>query len=161
MSKADYLANVPANIKQALMAAHADKVLKGPESAQEVLQRFEMGESIPEIANSLGITHQAIYRHLLAHCPKEWQEHQSAKALARFDDEDKALDAVAPGDNVALGRARERIGLAKWILERSSRKYYGPDSNQVVINQVFGDPTQVKQEIAALEERLGLLPAPE
>src|SRR5260370_24358337 len=59
-------------------------------------------------------------------------------------------------DKIALGRAREKLGHARWTLERAARKFYAPDSTTINNTVVIGDPSQVRQEIAVLEERLGL-----
>ena len=105
----------------ALMNGH--KPMAQPGALDSVLGRLERGEKVTEIAQTIGITDIALYRQLLVHAPNDWQGIQAGKALKKLDNSDGELDACENG--VELGRARERIGLAKWQLERTARSIYG------------------------------------
>jgi hypothetical protein len=89
------------------------------------ISRYGQGESVYTIAQELGIEHTTLYRHLIKHFEKDWQEAKKSRALAEIeageDDLKKAPDALA------LTRARERIKAAQWQLERLYRKVYGQD----------------------------------
>lgn len=104
---------------------------------EDILTRYEQGEMIPEQAKSLGVTHQAIYRFLLAKAPDKWREYQTARVMHEYEMAKKRCEE-AP-DALALARAREGLRAAQWELERLCRRLYGQDQppasgNAVQIN---------------------------
>jgi len=117
---------------------------------QELLDRYEQGETMPQIAADLNVSHQAIYRLLLDKCPEEWKEYQAARALANLDHADEALDSA--GNMVEVAKANHRVKSAQWKLERVLRRIYGQDAPPVSININLGD---IGSKIARLEQELG------
>ena len=97
--------------------------LAGRISTTEILQRYERGERIDAIANELGCTNKAVYRHLLLNAPEEWQAYQASHVL---DEHQRWSEAVyrAP-DALELARAREGLKAAQWQLERLCKRLYG------------------------------------
>lgn len=143
----------PKHWEAGLAVMNADKTLQGRASALQILERFEAGQSIPDQATALGITPEAIYRHLMRHSPEVWGEYQGAKALARLEMADTEMEGAR--DGVSVSRARERARLAMWTLERTSRKLYGIEPAGITIN-LPGSPAETAQAIRDLEARLGL-----
>lgn len=90
-----------------------------------ILARYEAGESIAEIAQTFDVTDAGMYRFLLRTDPELWKELSSAHALAELDLAAKQQDEAH--DMLSLSRAREKVGLAKWRLERLLRRYFGQD----------------------------------
>ena len=140
-----------------LAKMNQNRPLAKPNALQNVLVRLEAGESVPTIAQSLGITEFALYRALLRQAPDDWQGIQSAKALSKLDKSDAELDACS--DGVQLGRARERIGLAKWNLERTARNIYG-DKVQIEhtvsleTGEVLGEALDLVRSIRRRKEKV-------
>lgn len=127
--------NIPANCVNALAVAHQDKPLaqlNGDPSI--ILDALRTGESVPEIAQRLEISHQAIYEFLLKHCPDDWMSLQAARQLARLDDCEQVFDNENT-DNIAVSRTREKTKLAQWHLERANRKLFGDNKiNDLQVN---------------------------
>ena len=90
-----------------------------------VLQRYEAGESIAQIAQTLDVTDAGMYRFLLRTDPELWKELSSAHALAELDRAE--LETVEAQDKLSLARACARADHAKWKLERLLRRYFGQD----------------------------------
>lgn len=142
------LEKVPPHTRAGLLAMNTNAALANVEP-EDILDAFEQGVSIPKQAQALGITHQAIYKHLLAKAPEKWKQYQAAHALAKLDDcEQKLTDAV---DGVAVSRERELARLQCWKLERVVRNIYGQDSPTVQVNINLGN---VGERIADLEREL-------
>ena len=97
-------------------------------STQSILAAYEQGLDIPEQAKQYGVSHQAIYRHLLTKEPEAWKEYQAARALAELEEWDRAVKSAE--DALALARAREGLRSAQWKLERLMRRLYGDDRGQ-------------------------------
>ena len=96
-----------------------------------IIQRYLSDESTKDIAASYGVTRQALNLHLLAHAEDKWRDAQVARAIARKEAAEDALDSTdTPLDGLALARARERLRAAQWDLERVCRRIYGQDVPQ-------------------------------
>jgi hypothetical protein len=111
------------------------KWLPEPETKQkalQVLERYDSGEDIGDLAKELGISHQAAYKALIKYCHEEWKDSQAARALAEYENAKAKLRAIwemekSDRDAVALACAREEVRTAQWELERLLRRLYGQD----------------------------------
>jgi hypothetical protein len=103
-----------------------------------ILQRYLSDESTKVIAQSYGVTRQALGQHLLKHAETEWKEAQVARAISRKEQAEDELEAVTEKienadkeqrDRIALSisLAREKLKAAQWDLERVCRRIYGQD----------------------------------
>ena len=93
---------------------------------ENILDRYANGETIFEIAKSLGLDHpDQVYRYLLNHAPEQWKQYKAARALRQLDEAEQAIDN-AP-DALSVTRAREKARIAQWQLERVLRQIYGQD----------------------------------
>lgn len=103
-----------------------------------ILARYLSDESTKDIASSYGITRQALGQYLLKVAEDEWKQAQVARAIARKEDAEDALDAVRTRLESAeqidrdrltlsLAHARESLKAAQWDLERICRRIYGQD----------------------------------
>jgi hypothetical protein len=90
-----------------------------------ILQRYLSDESTKDIATSYGVTRQALGKFLLQHAEEEWKEAQVARAIARKEAAEDALESAQ--DPLALAKARELFKAATWDLERVCRRIYGED----------------------------------
>ena len=117
------LERAPEHTRKGLLAMNAGKPLAQPNALQSVLDRFETGEPIQQIADSLGITRQAVYRALLQ--LPDWQLYQSAEALEDLDKAKAVFRDESIRDNGVVARAREQAKAAQWTLERTCRSIYG------------------------------------
>ncbi len=142
------LEHVPDNVKAALTAANAGKPLAMLDSPQIILDRLSNGETAPQIAKDLGISHAALYQYLLRQCPDEWTALSAAKSLVKIEKAEMALDdAELTPDSVSVSRVRESARLAMWNLERVARKMYGQkddSQNGVNIQVVISDSDDSK-----------------
>ena len=125
------MARVPRHARKGLEVANRNRPLAKPGAIQKVLDDYQAGDSVPAIAQRLGIQPASIYMALLRNCPEEWQEYQAARALMKLDNSDQEIDAATNG--IMLGRAREKLGRDKWVLERTCRSIYG-DRQEVTVN---------------------------
>lgn len=103
-----------------------------------ILDRLAAGESVAQLATSLGISRQAVYAWLLAHCPDEWMAISASNALTRLEQAEAELGTA--DDNVKISRARELIRAAQWNVERTARKLYGDnkaDASGVTVNVIL------------------------
>ena len=91
-----------------------------------ILQRYLNGETGPQIAESYGVTRQALSLHMLKHAEEQWRDVQVAAALARKERAEELMES-AP-DMLELSRARELSRSAQWELERTCRRIYGQDT---------------------------------
>lgn len=132
---------IPERCKAGLAKLHEGLPLAGKNKeqiAQQVLTRYEAGETMLEIAQSYGLKgSEQLYRLLLATSPEQWKEYQASKVLKRLDDANKALEIAS--DALSLARAREQVRSAQWELERVLKRIYGTDQpsnpgGQVVIH---------------------------
>ena len=105
---------------------------------KDVLDRYLAGETGPQIAQSLGVTKQALSHWLSNTAETEWKSAQFVKA---WNLKEEADELVKKADNpLDLARAREMLRSAQWDLERVCRRIYGQDAPaaaqavQVIIN---------------------------
>jgi hypothetical protein len=115
----------------------SDRPLSKPGVLQDVLEALDAGEPAKKIADRYGVSDVALYRYLLKHAPQEWQALSAGQSLARIDREDMAMEGATNG--VQLGRSRERMSLAKWMLERTSRPIFGDQAQLSVSAEQLGD----------------------
>ena len=116
---------LPKNTIKGLQAMNAGKPLAGKTKADavEILQRYLSDETSLQIADSLGITRQALSAWLINTAEDEWIAAQIARAAARKDKADDAMDCAT--DGLELARAREQLKSAQWDLEKLFRRIYG------------------------------------
>ena len=93
---------------------------------KEVLERYLAGETSPAIAQSLGVTKQALSHWLIQNAEGEWKSAQLVKALTRKDEAEALMDTAS--NPLDLARAREQLRGAQWDLERVCRRIYGQDA---------------------------------
>jgi hypothetical protein len=121
--KSPHLAHVPEHCLSGLAVANADKPLaqlQGDTSG--ILERLKTERAV-DIAQSLGVSHVALYAWLLKHCPEEWKAISAGKALARIEQAEMDMDAAK--DQVAISKARESHRMGAWAAERVCRPIYG------------------------------------
>lgn len=110
-----------------------------------ILIRYLSDETTEQIAKDYGVTRQALGQFLYKTAEAEWKEAQVARAIARKDSAEDALNAERErinaveydnGDQAkgeaALSLARTRalelaLKSAQWDLERVCRRIYGQD----------------------------------
>lgn len=93
---------------------------------KDVLDRYLAGETGPQIAQTLGVTKQALSHWLSNVAEAEWKSAQFVKAFNRKEEAEDLIDtATNPLD---LARAREKLRSAQWDLERVCRRIYGQDA---------------------------------
>lgn len=103
-------------------------------SPLDVLDRYLAGETSPQIAQSLGVTKQALSHWLCNTAETEWKQAQFVKAFTAKEDAEELIDtATNPLD---LARAREKLRAAQWDLERVCRRIYGQDAPPAGVNAV-------------------------
>lgn len=91
-----------------------------------VLDRYLAGETGPQIAQSLGVTKQALSHWLSRTAEDEWRSAQFVKAFNRKEEAEDAIESAA--NALDLARAREKLRAAQWDLERVCRRIYGQDA---------------------------------
>jgi len=123
-----------------------------------VLQRYLSDESTKDIAATYGVTRQALNQFLIRSAEQEWKDAQIARAIARKESAEDALDSESPLDALALARTRERLRAAQWDLERVCRRIYGQDAPpvgaqavQININMRGQDTTNAAQQVVDAE----------
>ena len=89
------------------------------------LERYSNGESIRQIAQSIGCSNVALYNRLLTEVPDEWKAIASSNALLHLDQAEEDLK-TAP-DMLSVTRARGWADIQRWKLERLLRRYFGQD----------------------------------
>ena len=113
------LAKLPAEVRADLPAFSAS-----------LLERYMDGESVVEIAQSLGVSTARVYLILIEHSEDGWKSSQVAMALKRLDEAKAGIDSAR--DQVDIARARESARIAQWDLERVCRRVYGQDAMPVL-----------------------------
>lgn len=104
---------------------------------KEVIERYLNGETTAQIAESYGVTHQALSYHLIKHSEEHWKAVQLIKAHIRKEEADKELDCEKElRDPLALAYARERLKSAQWDLERVCRRIYGNDQGVTPVSPI-------------------------
>jgi predicted DNA-binding protein YlxM (UPF0122 family) len=104
---------------------------------QTILTRYLTDESTQSIADDYGVTRQALSAHLIKHAEEDWKDVQMARALARKDKAEEAMDSAE--DALQLAKAREMLKSAQWDLERVCKRIYGIDRGEFNINFNLGD----------------------
>lgn len=120
------LAKKAQSLSPARAAKLAEKHANAPLAkitAESILDRYEQGELIREIAEKLNVSDVAVYRHLLTRAPEQWRDYQAARALKKLSDAEAKLESAA--DHLSLSRAREQVRSAQWELERLLSRLYG------------------------------------
>lgn len=115
--------DVKATEKQELNAANLPAFQQA--NPQEILLRYLSDESTKDIAESYGVTRQALGQYLLKVAEEDWKSAQVARAIARKEKAEDDLETAA--DPLSLARAREMLKAAQWDLERVCRRIYGED----------------------------------
>lgn len=99
-----------------------------------VLDRYLAGETGPQIAQSLGVTKQALSYWLSKVAEEEWKSAQFVKAYNRKEEADELIETAS--NPLDLARAREKLKSAQWDLERVCRRIYGQDQPPAGANAV-------------------------
>ena len=120
-----------------------------------VMARYQEGESVWAIAQSLQCAHTTLYRMLIADRPEAWRDAKVSHALANLETAEEEL-RTAP-DALALSRAREVVRSCQWQLERLMRSVYGQQDHadhtgRVTINiQLDERMTNGQQDIVEIQ----------
>jgi len=101
---------------------------------KDVLDRYLAGETGPQIAESLGVTKQALSYWLSETAEQEWKAAQFVKAYNRKEEADELIETAS--NPLDLARAREKLRSAQWDLERVCRRIYGQDAPPQGVNAV-------------------------
>ena len=113
--------------------------LELPVPAMAVIDRVHNGETMTQIARSLGMGKSKLYAVILEQCPDEWRGTQVGIALERLEnaqEELEGIDTSQQNGGAEVARVRARIASAQWQLERVCRRIYG-NSVQVDVSQVI------------------------
>jgi transposase-like protein len=122
---------------------------KRAQIALEVLQAYEQGEEIADLAPEYGVSDVTLYALLVRDHEEAWKSAQVSRALANKARVNKDLsnlriqlqsktqeDSDSPHDALSLARIKEQIKLAEvqakraeWELERVYRRVYGQDAS--------------------------------
>ncbi len=87
----------------------------------QLVERVANGESPIKIADELGVTRAAVYRHLVAH-----PEYQKARKLSigiRLDQAENTL--ISAPDQLSVSRGREVFRAVAWRAEREHPEAWG------------------------------------
>lgn len=135
-------------------------------TAESILDRYLSNEPTAEIAKSLGVTHQALSKHMLKHAMGDWQQAQVARAMARKERAEQDLEDLRNGsylndhgervliDAVSIACARERLKSAQWDLERVCRRIYGAN---VELTGKDGEALMPKEDTVTLARKVAFL----
>lgn len=124
--------------------------LKGVDP-QALLKRYLSDESTDSIAKDYKVTRQALGGYLLRNAESEWKEAQVARAIARKEAAEDALEVAQ--DPLQLAKARELLKAAQWDLERTCRRIYGEDKSQVnVVTPILNITIQADGNSKGLEQ---------
>ena len=127
---AEVLARTPECAKTGLQAMYEKGFIPAKLAKvdpHEVIARYLSHEKTAEIAESFGVTPQALSLHLLNHAEQDWKDAQVARAMALRDKAEEDLKNAE--DQLAVSKAREVLKSAQWQLERLLRRIYGDDKN--------------------------------
>ncbi len=120
----------------------------------DILDKYEDGLEIRLIAERLGVSNVAIYKHLIKRCPDEWISTQAARALDDYETAKQELDDLdgktCTSQSVTLAVAR--VKHYEWLLERTLRRLYG-QSLQVDVAQTV----DVRIAVNEAKRRAGLV----
>jgi predicted DNA-binding protein YlxM (UPF0122 family) len=123
-----------------------------------ILLRYLSDESTQTIAEDFGVTRQALGQYLLRHAEEDWKEAQVARAIARKERAEDALEAAT--DPLQLAKARELLKAAQWDLERVCRRIYGID-REINFNLNVGDLGDRLRRARDRANAIDVTPAPE
>lgn len=99
---------------------------------QLVLRRYLSDESTLDIAKSYGVTRSGLNKWLRQVAEDEWLEAQCARAIAR---KEKAEDALEEATNATeIARAEKVLKGAQWELEKVNRRIYGQETMNINLN---------------------------
>jgi len=98
------------------------------EDPKKILLRYLSKERTQDIAESYGITSQALSQWLIRNAEEDWKEAQVARAIARKEEAEDNLEAAT--NPLDLAKARELLKAAQWDLERVCKRIYGEDKAQ-------------------------------
>jgi transposase-like protein len=140
--------NEPLQGRQLSVAKRPLKNLPAERRAQialEVLQAYQQGEEVADLAPEYGVSDVTLYALLLRDHEGEWKQAQESRALANKARANKDLQdlreqlwqAEKAHDALSLARIREQVKLAEiqakraeWELERVMKRIYGSDVPQ-------------------------------
>jgi hypothetical protein len=105
--------------------------------ADEVLARYLHGEQVAAMAPEFNTSDVTLYALLLRDHEQEWKDAQIARALARLEKNQTAIEFAA--DPLSLARARELVRSAQWELERILSRIFGQKSEVTVIQGDLGE----------------------
>ena len=116
------------------LPAHHHPIKQLPEAQRlelldAVLSHYENGTEIAELAQKLGVSDITLYRNIKRYKGDEWRDITSARYESEIDQAQREMKTATDANVVT--RARERLRIASWILERLDRKNYGQDGPAV------------------------------
>jgi hypothetical protein len=113
------------------------------EIALEVLQAYEQGQEVADLAPNYGVSDVTLYALLIRDHEEAWKTAQVSRALCKRDQATSDLSELRlkmrnaseqPLDALSLAQVREQVRLAEvqakraeWELERVYRRIYGQD----------------------------------
>lgn len=150
-----YQAKPAAVAEQPKSIAHMGRLEKADPG--QVLARYLTDETTGEIAASYGVTRQALGAYLLRTAESDWKEAQVARAIARKEKAEDALEAA--DDPLKLAKARELLKAAQWDLERVCRRIYGQEINVNMTVLDLGDRLRRARERTIDAEDAVVVPA--
>ena len=100
--------------------------------AQQVLRRYLADESTLDIAKTYGVSRSALNKWLRSVAEEEWLEAQCARAIARKEKAEDALEAATNATEIA--RAEKVLKGAQWELEKVNRRIYGQETTNITLN---------------------------
>jgi IS30 family transposase len=115
------------------LPAHHHPIKQLPEAErlallEAVLSHYENGAEIAQLAEQLGVSDITLYRNIKRYKSEEWREITSARYESEIDQAQREMKSATDANVVT--RARERLRIASWVLERLDRKNYGQDVAQ-------------------------------
>lgn len=109
----------------------------------QALARHEAGESLRDIAPSLGISHVRLRAILLGEVPDQYKAAQSDALVMRIAEADEALE-IAP-DALNIARAREIAKFARWDAERRLPHLFGQRQEVHHTHDISDDLRQISE----------------
>jgi hypothetical protein len=141
--------------------------------ALEVLQAYQQGEEVADLAPNYGVSDVTLYALLVRDHEEQWKQAQVSRALAKRSRTTKDLEELraqlrdknqegteTPHDALSLARIKEQVKLAEiqakraeWELERVYRRVYGQDvpadaSGRVSITLNIGAEHKVEKVVS-------------
>lgn len=120
-------------------------------SPKQVLLRYLADESTLDIAKDFGVTRSALNKWLRKECEEEWLEAQCARAIARKERAEDALEEATNATEIA--RAEKVLKGAQWELEKVNRRIYGQETMNINLNlnADLGDRLRRSRERVTIE----------